>query len=956
MSSSVNVNASSDRHGAAVTLPQEEVLRLTMMRGDSEVIFDDATTNMNDHDNDNDNGYDVDNAADDNTDPCAHSLEFQTESGSSHLTMQTQIQTPSSTHSDHPSVMLQREQVLSLTMQTTNDTFSFDSPSQQHNNNNNKSSGKKKTKVPRTKSGSSKDGKQREKPKRTRSSGSSKLKKAVKNEKKSVDAVVAAAIRNYGGSTDGNTETEKGDKQQQRQQQQLVRNTPQRTKSNSNGRVAAAIRNFEETEPERDNNGEVISSSRRKSRSRSAPKRTKSGSGGAKNKTNNNDASSTKKKSRRSAKRRTATDETPRVPLRTAGSRESPALVSTTATDHVDHEQEEDPHHYLPPPLDNVDPALSPPPLDEAVSSASFASVDRAGAIAVFPSDSIHATQRRSMSRQISDNDTTIADLNRDANNCNYNSNNDEEAQIGGGGGGRSPINLDSTVMTYEEIPEPPQSQIIDATATYQQESPQLSPPPENNNRPMPPAAPTPTQMRAARSGVVHSSAMSTSGMTSVTMPSTTVNSSTDDNFLGAGLVQDAESGTVTARAISSEDYYAEVRRQLRAEAVVAVDVVPLSDDGRPIDGSADSVSASSSGSKNRNGNRYTKNKARVHKAGKPRNNDQEQKPATSRRTTRRKWWVVVGVIVVIILIAIVVAAMRRKNRMCNSKMDCLMNSEAGKIWRSRIAQVLPKKTLEGIIDDPDYESPQYKAFVYVVENAEELFDINPFDTEQQLSHIEKSRVSTVFALVTLYHSTNGDNWYVKNDWLQSDVDVCEWQGVHCKGDEMPKASPNAGAGRPDRNNGNGNGNGNGNNNNRVGNDDDAFDKTVYNNWADDDSLNENDFNDDSEGHFAGKLVIHGLELPVNGLSGSIPDEICLLTNIAGGINLSGNTIFGTIPPGIGELSKLRGLDLHSNQLESSLPTELGQLTNLRKFDISGNKEIKGDFPLDLRRWTKIGM
>ena len=53
----------------------------------------------------------------------------------------------------------------------------------------------------------------------------------------------------------------------------------------------------------------------------------------------------------------------------------------------------------------------------------------------------------------------------------------------------------------------------------------------------------------------------------------------------------------------------------------------------------------------------------------------------------------------------------------------------------------------------------------------------------QPLSFYDKSKALTLFALVTFYYSMDGENWYdrANNNWLNSDVDLCDWQGVNCK-------------------------------------------------------------------------------------------------------------------------------------------------------------------------------
>ena len=77
------------------------------------------------------------------------------------------------------------------------------------------------------------------------------------------------------------------------------------------------------------------------------------------------------------------------------------------------------------------------------------------------------------------------------------------------------------------------------------------------------------------------------------------------------------------------------------------------------------------------------------------------------------------------------------------------------------------------------------------------------------------------------------------------------------------------------------------------------------------------------------------LNLSNNKLSGSLPGEIRLLSNLET-LNLSNNNFTG-VPAEIGQLSHLRVLDLSSNPI-TGLPNELGNLQKLERLDLSGTK------------------
>ncbi|KAG0610029.1 hypothetical protein M758_7G033100 [Ceratodon purpureus] len=75
---------------------------------------------------------------------------------------------------------------------------------------------------------------------------------------------------------------------------------------------------------------------------------------------------------------------------------------------------------------------------------------------------------------------------------------------------------------------------------------------------------------------------------------------------------------------------------------------------------------------------------------------------------------------------------------------------------------------------------------------------------------------------------------------------------------------------------------------------------------------------------------IHGLYLDVQGVRGVLGEEIGSFSGIQV-LNISHNTLQGSIPVSIGNLSSLVILDLSHNQLNGSVPETLGTLPNLKK-------------------------
>ncbi|KAJ9561049.1 hypothetical protein OSB04_006209 [Centaurea solstitialis] len=89
--------------------------------------------------------------------------------------------------------------------------------------------------------------------------------------------------------------------------------------------------------------------------------------------------------------------------------------------------------------------------------------------------------------------------------------------------------------------------------------------------------------------------------------------------------------------------------------------------------------------------------------------------------------------------------------------------------------------------------------------------------------------------------------------------------------------------------------------------------------------------------------LMAGLDLSCNKLTGEIPEELGLLTQIHS-LNLSHNQLFGPIPRNFSNLVNIESLDLSSNNLSGELPSELIKLNTLAVFNVSYNK-LSGRLP-----------
>jgi hypothetical protein len=138
------------------------------------------------------------------------------------------------------------------------------------------------------------------------------------------------------------------------------------------------------------------------------------------------------------------------------------------------------------------------------------------------------------------------------------------------------------------------------------------------------------------------------------------------------------------------------------------------------------------------------------------------------------------------------------------------------------------------------------------------------------------------------------------------------------------------------------------------------FQQTVFEKWHDTTGwlVNANEctwkgISCDLENSVGEQSVVHQVNLNSNGIKGTIPADLGLLTALTY-FDIRGNGVLtGTLPATIGQWTALQIFDVGLNSLTGTLPASIGQWTALTHFSVFNNA-LTGTIPTSIVNWKPV--
>jgi Leucine-rich repeat (LRR) protein len=190
--------------------------------------------------------------------------------------------------------------------------------------------------------------------------------------------------------------------------------------------------------------------------------------------------------------------------------------------------------------------------------------------------------------------------------------------------------------------------------------------------------------------------------------------------------------------------------------------------------------------------------------------------------------------------------------------------------------------------------------------------------------------MSDSLTLVTIYNSTNGNQWEDNSGWLTEEP-FCSWFRVTCENERVVAI-------------------------NLGGNELSGEIPLEIGNLTELTSLrlSYNDIGGTIPVSIGNLDLLEILDLSYNYIGGNIPSEIGNLVNLEY-FESAVNDHIGEIPPEIGQLTNLTLLELWNNEMTGPLPSELGDLVALERLWLTGNN-FSGEIPVSLGNLSNLTM
>jgi hypothetical protein len=265
-----------------------------------------------------------------------------------------------------------------------------------------------------------------------------------------------------------------------------------------------------------------------------------------------------------------------------------------------------------------------------------------------------------------------------------------------------------------------------------------------------------------------------------------------------------------------------------------------------------------------------------------------------------------VGIFVLSAVVLLSVFLLRNdKSNNITSANETRPNTNAPTSLEGRVYALLPDYTVTSL-EDPD--SPQSQAYEWLLQDP-------------ALDTYSDWRILQRFALAAFFFGTGGPDWFNNIQWLDYNHHECQW---HARDSFLSSTAFNQTGGTFSR---------------------------VNITWVELEYANPCEEENPSQNINQG--IYYHLWQWANLLEGTIPPELCLLTNLRSISLYSNRLLAGTLPSCIGSLSQLEALSVGSASISGKIPTEIGTIKNLSSLLLMAN-QLTGPIPSEAGLLTSL--